>query len=95
MSRHDSNLAWEVDIYLWSRYDPNGEFTYPSISQWDDLLRCTIESENYDKLNKEEVLSILFGLHHRTRTVDGLWTSMFEQGVMQCLLAKLYDIEEG
>jgi hypothetical protein len=89
VSRNDSKLAWDVDAFLWARYDSRGNFIYPNIENWDDLLESTIEDGSYDRLSKDEVLSVLFGLHHRTRIVDGLWTSMFERGVMQKLLGRL------
>jgi hypothetical protein len=89
VSRNDSKLAWDVNAFLWAKYDPRDDFIYPNIQSWDDLLERTIEVDDYDRLSKDEVLSILFGLHHRTRIVDGLWTSMFECGVMQKLLARL------
>lgn len=93
LSRNDSKLAWDVDFFLWARYDPDDSFIYPNIEGWDDLLEQTIEYDSYDKLSKAEVLSCLFGLHHRTRIIDGLWTSMFERGVTQKLLGRLLALE--
>lgn len=74
---------------LWARYDPNGDLIYPTVYHWDSLLKTTIESGDYASLTKEETLSILFGLHHRNRIIDGLWFSMFERGVTQKLLLQL------
>jgi len=74
---------------LWETYDPDDELIYPTINNWDDLLAATIENNSYNLLNKDEVLSVLFGLNHRNRIVEGLWWSMFERGVTQKLLARL------
>jgi len=93
LSRNDSKLAWDVDFFLWARYDPHDDFIYPNIKGWDDLLERTIGDDSYGKLNKDEVLSILFGLHHRTRIIDWLWTGMFERGVTQKLLGRLLVLE--
>lgn len=92
LSRNDSKLALDVDSFLWATYQPNSSI-YPNIKSWDDLLEKTIEENSYTKLTKGEVLSILFGLHHRTRVVDGLWTSMFERGITQKLLERLLALE--
>jgi hypothetical protein len=48
---------------------------------------------SYDRLSKDEVLSILFGLHHRERIVEGLWESMFSRGVTQKLLERLLTLD--
>ena len=48
---------------------------------------------SYASLTKDEVLSILFGLWHRNRIVDGLWRSMFERGVAQKLLERLLALD--
>jgi len=89
-SWHDSQLAWEINQTLWNVYDPEGNLHFPNIpQQWDKLLHKAIDNSTYDKLSKDEVLSILFGLHHRNRIIDGLWCSMFEQGVAQKLLERL------
>lgn len=85
----DLRLAWDVNIFLWRRYDPDDSLQYPNISHWDDLLAEIIETNSYNTLTKDEVLSILFGLHHRNRIVEGLWWSMFERGVTQKLLGRL------
>jgi hypothetical protein len=87
--RDDSQLAWDVDLFLWKRYDPQDGFIYPNIKGWDDLLERTIDNDSYAQLSKDEVLSILFGLHHRTRIIDGLWISMFERDITQKLLKRL------
>jgi hypothetical protein len=83
------STAQDVKMFLWARYDPNDNLTYPNISNWDDLLSVTMANDSYDKLNKNEVLSLLFGLIHRNRIVDGLWLSMFEQGITPKLLKRL------
>jgi hypothetical protein len=94
LSRNDSKLAWDVDFFLWATYDPEDNFIYPNIeSRWDDLLEQTMGDDSYSKLGKDEVLSILFGLHHRTRVQDGLWTLMFERGVTQKLLGRLLALD--
>jgi hypothetical protein len=79
----------EIKMTLWDVYDPDGDLIYPTVSGWDDLLLATIDDNGYESLNKEEVLSMLFGLHHRNRIVEGLWWSMFERGVTQKLLGQL------
>jgi hypothetical protein len=56
-------------------------------------LAETIAANSYDVLTKDEVLSILFGLNHRNRIVEGLWWSMFENGVTQKLLAQLLEVD--
>lgn len=92
-SRNDSQLAWDVDFFLWATYDANNDLIYPNVNSWDDLLERTMENDGYSNLDKDQVLSILFGLHHRTRVVDGLWTSMFERGIMQKLLGRLMALD--
>lgn len=87
------NTAQDVKTFLWARYDPNDDLIYPAIDDWDDLLRATIDSDGYAKLNKSEVLSILFGLIHRTRILDGLWELMFTRGITQRLLERLLVLE--
>jgi len=82
-------LAVDVCIFVWGRYDPNMAFIYPNIKHWDDLLQRTIDNYSYDELTKDQVLSILFGLHHRNRINDGLWFRMFTEGVTQKLLQRL------
>jgi len=86
-------LADNVKSFLWRRYDPNGLLVYPSIDSWPELLKRCIKSDDFDTLNKEQVLSILFGLMHRERVVDGLWRSMFEWGVAQKLLVRLSSLD--
>jgi hypothetical protein len=86
---NDTSLALDIKMFLWESYDPRDDFLYPNIDHWDDLLKEVIESDSYDTLRKDEVLSILFGLHHRNRIVEGLWWSMFERGVTQKLLVQL------
>lgn len=76
-------------MFLWARYDPNDDLIYPLIHDWDDLLQLTIDKANYGSLSQNEVLSILFGLIHRNRIVEGLWWSMFERGVTQKLFSQL------
>lgn len=76
-------------MFLWERYDPRDDLIYPTIRNWDDLLSGTTESGDYGALNKDEVLSILFGLIHRNRIVEGLWWSLFERGVTQKLIERL------
>jgi len=86
-------IAQDVKIFLWARYDPNDELIYPTIKDWDNLLLNTIKLNNYDTLTYAEVLSILFGLNHRNRIVEGLWWSMFERGVTQKLLERLRSVD--
>lgn len=85
--------AQYIKDYLWATYDPNDELIYPVIADWDDLLGRTIKETSYGSLTQDEVLSILFGLIHRNRIVEGLWWSMFEQGVTQRLLSRLHAID--
>lgn len=87
------NTAQDIKIFLWVKYDPNDNLTYPTISNWDVLLRATIANDGYDKLNKDEVLSVLFGLMHRTRIVDGLWELMYSRDITQRLLKRLFTLE--
>ena len=86
-------LAQDAKMFLWENYDPNDELIYPTIKNWDDLLVNTIKLDSFDTLTKDEVLSILFGLNHRNRIVEGLWWSMFERGVTQKLLARLFKLD--
>ena len=86
-------LTQDIKAFLWATYDPNDKLIYPTIGHWDDLLTKTIESKNYGSLNKDEILSILFGLIHRDRVVQGLWRSMLERGVTQKLLMQLATVD--
>ena len=86
-------ITQDVKTFLWARYDPNDDLIYPVINDWDDLLVNTIKLNSYDTLTYEEVLSILFGLNHRNRIVEGLWWSMFERGVTQKLLERLRSVD--
>ena len=86
---NNAQLAGDIKMFLWAKYDPYDDLIYPTISDWDDLLAATIEHNSYDALTKDEALSILFGLIHRNRIVEGLWWSMFERGVTQKLIARL------
>lgn len=86
-------LARDVSMFLWATYDSDDALLYPNISDWDDLLKATIDANSYDALTKDEVLSMLFGLHHRNRIVEGLWWSMFERGVTQKLLGRLLALD--
>jgi len=93
-SWRESRLAWEINETLWTIYDPRGDLRFPNISQqWDDLLQKTMDDGSYDKLSRSEVLSILFGLHHRNRIINGLWISMFDDGVTQRLLGRLLALD--
>ena len=85
--------AQEIKDFLWATYDPNDELIYPVIADWDDLLDQTINEASYSFLTRDETLSILFGLIHRNRVVEGLWWSMFERGVTQKLLNRLLAID--
>lgn len=76
-------------MFLWEQYDPNDDILYPTIDHWGDLLAETIGRDDYSSLTKDEVLSVLFGLIHRNRIVEGLWWSMLERGVTQKLLERL------
>lgn len=86
-------LAQDVKMFLWAKYDPYDDLIYPNISNWDDLLTEIIYANSYDTLAKDEALSILFGLVHRNRIVEGLWWSMFERGVTQKLLGRLSELD--
>jgi hypothetical protein len=88
-ARKSGQLGYEIKMFLWETYDPNDDLIYPVIADWDDLLERTITQTTYNSLSQDEVLSILFGLIHRNRIVEGLWWSMFERGVIQKLLAQL------
>ena len=92
-SWNNVQLAQDVKMFLWARYDPDDSLTFPTIQNWDDLLTETIEADSYESLDKDEVLSILFGLIHRNRIVEGLWWSFFECGVTQKLLGQLLVLE--
>ncbi len=85
--------AQDMKDFLWATYDPNDDLIYPTSNGWDDLLAETIETNSYHTLTKDEVLSILFGLLHRNRIVEGLWWSMFEQGVIQKLKEQLMTLD--
>jgi len=85
----NAQLARDVNAFLWTTYDSNNTLFYPNIKHWDGLLLETMYDSSYDRLSKDEVLSILFGLHHRERIVEGLWESMFSRGVTQKLLEQL------
>lgn len=90
MGLHENmQLAQDVKMFLWAIYDPDDSLTYPVISNWDDLLAETIAVNGYNDLTKDEVLSMLFGLIHRNRIVEGLWWSMIERGVTQKLFERL------
>lgn len=82
-------------MFLWARYDPHDKLLYPNLDDWDGLLSKTVEENNYEMLSKDEVLSILFGLIHRNRIVEGLWWSMFERGITQKLLKRLLTFEHN
>ena len=85
----------DTKAFLWAKYDPHDDFIYPNINHWDELLIKTIEMNAYGTLTKDEALSILFGLCHRDRIIEGLWRSMFESNVTQQLLKQLqgFDID--
>lgn len=78
---------------LWVKYDPNDDLIYPNIDDWAGLLKKTMSSNSYDALSKDEILSILFGLIHHTRIVEGAWNWMYEQGVIQKLLHRLLALD--
>lgn len=81
--------AQDIKDFLWATYDPNDELIYPVIADWDDLLERTINEASYSSPTQDEVLSILFGLIHRNRIVEGLWWSMFKRGVTTKLMQQL------
>jgi hypothetical protein len=85
--------AQDVKDFLWATYDPNDDLIFPTSNSWDDLLAETIETNGYDTLTKDEVLSILFGLIHRNRILEGLWWNMWERGVTQKLLTRLQTLD--
>lgn len=86
-------ITQDTKMFLWARYDPNDDLIYPAVDYWDDLLLNTIKLNDYKKLTYDEVLSMLFGLIHRNRIVEGLWWSMFERGVIQKLLRRLLSVD--
>ena len=88
----DTELAQDIKMSLWKTYDPNDNLIYPTVDDWGNLLTKTIESNSYNSLTKDEILSILFGLIHHTRIVSGSWESMFERGVAQKLLSSLVSV---
>jgi hypothetical protein len=94
-SWEDVQLAQDVKDFLWSQYDADDDLVYPIIENWDDLLAEKIQTDTYNRLSKDETLSILFGLIHRNRIIEGLWWSMFERGVTQKLLGHLRVLEAG
>lgn len=85
----NAQLARDINMFLWERYDPSGDLIYPTIKHWDLMLLEAMADNDYDKLTKDEILSILFGLHHRNRINEGLWYAMFGRGVTQRLLERL------
>ena len=89
----NAQVAKDVNAFLWATYDSNNTLFYPTIQHWDGLLIETMSNDSYDTLTKDEVLSILFGLHHRNRTVAGIWESMFSRGVTQKLLERLLGLD--
>jgi hypothetical protein len=89
----NTQQAQDVKDFLWATYDPNDDLIYPTIEGWDDLLKETIEANSYEKLNKAELLSILFGLIHRNRICEGLWWSFCERGVTQKLVKQLLALD--
>lgn len=96
----EPSLAWQINKFLWSQYDPgyvaNRGFIYPNINvRWGDLLEETMSNNGYGSLTKDEVLSILFGAHHKDRIAGGLWLGMFERGVAQKLLGRLLELESS
>lgn len=92
---HHRDLAQDIKMLLWEQYDPNDDIIYPTFSGWDDQLIKIIDNNDYGSLSKDEVLSMLFGLIHRNRIVEGLWWSMFERGVTQKLLTQLLVIDSS
>ena len=88
-SWHDTELAQDIKMFLWDKFDPNDDLLYPTNRHWDLLLLEAMADDSYDKFDKGEVLSMLFGLIHRTRIVQGLWESFFSRGVTQKLLGRL------
>lgn len=89
MAIRSKQQAQDIKDFLWEAYDPNDELIYPIIADWDDLLERTIKEASYGSLTQDEALSILFGLIYRNRIVEGLWWSMFEQGVTAKLVQQL------
>ena len=89
MNKNLPDPAYALKMLLWEEYDPYDDLIYPTVRNWDDLLTATVKNGSYDTLTKDEVLSMLFGLIHRNRIVEGLWRSMFERGVTHKLLKRL------
>jgi len=92
-TRTNVKIAQDVKKFLWAQYDPNDDLIYPNVNNWDDLLLNTIKLGHFGELTYDETLSILFGLNHRNRIVEGLWFSMFERGIIQMLLGRLSSLD--
>lgn len=90
----NAQLALDIKMYLFETYDPNDDLIYPTIKHWDLLLMEAMADDSYNKLNKGEVLSVLFGINNRNRIVDGLWDSFLERGVTQKLLGRLMVLDD-
>lgn len=82
-------LAGDVKMFLWEQFDPDDELIYPNIDNYSELLEKSISSNSFTDLNKDEVLSILFGMIQHDRIVQGSWNSLLEEGVTQKLLKQL------
>jgi hypothetical protein len=90
----DVRLAQDVKDFLWTTFDDGDNLIYPNTEvSWDDLLAETIQSDGYELLSKDEVLSVLFGLINRNRIVEGLWCNFFERGITQKLIERLLLLE--
>jgi hypothetical protein len=92
-SWQNAQLARDVKMFLWRRYDPNDDLIYPTIKHWDLLLLEAMAHNSYDSLTRGEVLDILFGLINRTRIYEGLWEQMLSRGVTQKLLGRLLELD--
>lgn len=93
------SLEWKVNKFIWSAYDPdfikNKGFIYPNLKEdWSAVLDRAIKNDSYDMLSKDEVLSILFGIHHKDRIAGVMWHGGFERGIIPKLLNRLLKIQD-
>jgi hypothetical protein len=76
-------------MFIWETYEPDFGSKYTRTHDWDALLENTLANDGYGSLSKDQVLSILFGLHHRNRICEGLWVYTLKEEVTQKLLTRL------
>jgi hypothetical protein len=94
-----SPLGKRVMYFFWEQYDSldKPKFNYPrkKDSRWVEQLEKTMKSDDYSILDKDDVLDIIFGLHHRNRVYEGIWDKMFKDGVMRKLMGRLLETEKA